>query len=181
LPEKKLGALKRRIAPSTPLSLDLDREGSSGKLRLDFKLCFDMNAGAAIQEKTGLLLTDVGIWAHIGEPKAMGAIFWAALLANHPDYNSDEGLEVARSYIQESNAGEIVDALWAAYLAFLPAEKREFVLRLKADLEDKEKREKEPPLEQAPAETPAAASSGGSSSGPSPATISASASTSSAS
>jgi hypothetical protein len=173
--EGKTTALRRRIAPSFPLELLLENDGSGGKTRLEFRLCFDMNAAAAIQEKAGLLLTDVGIWKHVGEPIALGVMFWASLFANHPEYRSDEGLEIARSYLQENNAAQIVDVMWEAYLAFVPKEKREMLVERRKRAERGEKTED--PL----ASKPAAPASGGSSSGPSPDTTSESAQTNSAS
>lgn len=188
MPERNL-ALRRRIAPSTLLKLILTEP--EGNIEIDLKLAFNMNAGAAVQEKTlaphrpdGLLLTDVGIWNHIGEPKVLRAMLWAAALAHQPEYDTgdDEGLLTIGSYIQESNSDEIVEAIWKAYLTFLPPAKRELLLTIKAEAEARAKRGEtnrplvgtEPPENETIPLT-------GSSSGPSADTTSISASTSSAS
>jgi len=171
--------IKRRIAPSVPLTLMLESDGTSGLTKLDFRLCFDMNAAAAIQEQTRLLLTDTLIWKHIAEPIVLGAMFWAALLANHPEYRSVDGLEIARSYVQENNAQEIIEALWKAYLDFVPQDKRELLIKKRAEEDERKKllaagEETENPSNQTTASEPPATleSSTGSSSGVSPDTIS---------
>lgn len=135
-------ALRRRIAPSTPLTLELE-DDSGGKFVKTFRLCFDFNAGAEILDRTGLSLLNGSIWQHIDKPTVFSVMFYAAILANHPEYRTvdekgeptDEGLEVIRSYMQEANAEPITEALWKAYLAFLPKEKRELMekLRMKAE------------------------------------------------
>jgi hypothetical protein len=189
MPDKKTAALRRRIAPATPLRLDL-QEYDGSILHIDLNLAFDMNAGAAVQEKTrnavrpnGLLLTERKLWLHIGEPEVIGAMLWAATLAHHPEYDVDEGLIVVRSYIQESNADQITDALWKAYLAYLPKEKRELYERLKAEAEEAALRgdETNGPLDETKSPANETKLSPGSSSGPLPGTTSVSSSASSAS
>ena len=175
-------ALRRRIAPFTPLKLVLQEP--DGNVDLELKLAFNMNAATAVQEQTSYLLTDVQIWGHIGEPKLLRAMFWAASLAHQPEYDTgdDEGLLTIGSYVDENNSEAVVEALWTAYLAYLPAAKRASLLKAKKDLEDRAKRgETNRPL--VGTEPPASETiqSTGSSSGPSADTTSISASTSSAS
>lgn len=187
----KNGALRRRVAPSVPLTLELE-DDAGGKFTRSFRLAFDMNAAAEIEERTGLSLLDAGIWQHINEPVAFSVMFYAALLANHPEYRtvddegeaSDEGLEVIRSYMQESNAEPITEALWKAYLIYLPREKRELMekLRAKAEAQRSDGGAEADPFgpPAATAAVTAATGPAGSSSGASPATTSGSAMTSSA-
>ena len=164
-------------------------EPGSGHYKLELKLAFDMNAAAAIQEKTaeprtdfrGYLLTDFYIWSRIGEPKLLKAMFWAALLAHQPEYDSAEGFDTAGTFIQENNAQQIVDALETAYYAFLPKDKAEKIQKIKAEVEAKAKgegAETESPLDQTKAPTPAETT--GLMTGPSLVTTSVSTSTSSA-
>jgi hypothetical protein len=137
-------ALRRRIAPSTPLTLELE-DDIGGKITKTFRLCFDFNAAAEIKERTDLSLLNGSIWQHIDNPTVFSVMFYAAILANHPEYRTvddegaptDEGLEVIRSYMQESNADVITEALWKAYLAYLPKEKRDLMERLRAKAEAK--------------------------------------------
>ncbi|HEY0701272.1 MAG TPA: hypothetical protein VGD60_00750 [Candidatus Acidoferrales bacterium] len=182
LPDKKTAALRRRIAPSTPLTLELEQEYGP-IIKVELKLAFDMTAAAALQEKTQLLLTDYSIWKHIGEPKLLATMLWAACLSHHPELDVDEGPGVIGSYIQENNADQVTEALWQAYLAYLPKAKREKFAQLKAEAEEKAKRgdETESPLDET--KTPASGTipSAGSISGPLPDTTSASVSASSAS
>jgi hypothetical protein len=208
--QKKETPLRRRIAPSVPLALELiDSDGS--KFVKTFKLSFDMNAAAEIQlrtertvryavtegpregetveEQRGLLLSDLSIMSHIGEPVFLSIAFWAAILAHHPEYHSEEGLEVIRSYMQESNMEPIGEAVWQAYLAWLPPAKKEWILKYRAEEEEKRARrlrgekveDDEPDPSMPEREASPASLSDGSSSGPSPVTTSASAKANSAS
>lgn len=185
MPERNL-ALRRHVVPFTPVTIRTEQIGG-GFEALDLKLAFDMNAAAALQEKTiakhrpdGLSLTDLRVWNHVGEPLVFRAMLWAATLVHQPEYNTgdDQGLLTIGSFIQENNSQEIIEALWKAYLAFLPAKKRDILAKFK---EEAERGETNRPLDvtkTAPNET---IPSVGSSSGPSPDTISASASANSAS
>jgi hypothetical protein len=171
-------ALRRRIAPFTPITLELDEPG--GKVKVELKLAFNMNAGVAVQEKTraphrpdGLMLTSIGfdgVWAHIREPIVQRAMLWAASLAHHPEYDTatDEGLETIGTYLQENNSDEVAETLWSAYMAYLSPAKRAFMQKIR-DSEEKARGDK-PKNEQPPAENMPAnpSESTGSNSGPSP-------------
>lgn len=174
-------ALKRRIAPSTPLTLEFMEEGNI-KTALKFKLAFDFNAAAAIQEKTDLNLLDFSIWKNANDPNVMRVMFWAATHAHHPEYRSDEALEVLGSYMDESNSGQIYEALWAAYLAYLPKQKREYLERLRKTTDEvtEEMRQQGETNPMKLGQEIIRRMSLGSTSGPSPDTTSASATASSA-
>jgi hypothetical protein len=139
MPDKRSAAIRRRIAPFTPLVLMLEEQGGAF-YRVELKLAFDMNAGAAIQERTadpkmnfrGYMLTHFRTWANISEPMLLKAMFWGAVLAHHPEYNSDEGFDTVGTFIQENNSEEILEAIEKAYLAYLPKERAEELLKLKA-------------------------------------------------
>ncbi len=123
-------ALKKRIAPSVLLKLDLNDDLGS-KFTRTFRLSFDANAAAEIEERTGLSMLSGEAWQKPSF-KVMSIMFWAAVLANHPEYDtedekgnrSDEGLRVIRSYMDVGNALEISDALEKAYMLSLPPDRR---------------------------------------------------------
>ena len=134
-------ALKRRIAPSVPLKLQLDDDGGTNFVR-EFRLSFDFNAAALIEEKTGLNLLTAEVWTSGLSSRSLSVMFWAAVLANHPEYAfpdehgepTDEGLEIIRSYMDVGNTDAIHGALWDAYFISLPKEKREALEKAKAEL-----------------------------------------------
>jgi hypothetical protein len=168
---EKVTALKRRIAPSFPLTLELVDDGGA-KFTQTFRLTFNMNVGANVQEKTGLRITDFSIWTHLADPAVIRAMLWAAILPLHPEFDtvdaqgepSDEGLEVIGSYIDDSSADPVFDALWGAYLLYLSPMNRVAAEKWRAAMEAKakDKREgpEEVPLAPAPATMPASPSTG---------------------
>ncbi|HLZ07507.1 MAG TPA: hypothetical protein VKT80_02895 [Chloroflexota bacterium] len=166
---EKTIALKRRIGQSHSLRLELEDE-VGGKFVRNFRLCFDFNAITLIEERTHLSLLTGEIWKN-ASAKTLSIMLWAAVLAHSPEYDSDEGLAVIRSYMYAGNATEIADALFEAFLISLPKDQQE---RIRA----KRKEEDSLPLAPAPATEPASSTS--SSSGVSPDTTLASAATNSA-
>jgi hypothetical protein len=186
----KSSAIRRRVLPFTPLELMLQEPGG-GHYKLELNLAFDMNAAAAIQEKTadpragveifackecgtlnelrpfrGFMLTNFATFAHISEPRLLRVMLWAAMLAHQPEYDSDEGLRTVGTFIQESNAEQIVEAIQNAYFAFLPAHKVDAIKKLIAEKESKGAgAETKSPLEEMKAANP---ETNGSSSGPLP-------------
>jgi hypothetical protein len=193
----KNSALRRRVLPFTPLDLMLEEQGGAF-FRVELKLAFDMNAGAAIQERTanpksefrGYRITDfIETWSNIAEPQLLKAMLWGSVLAHQPEYNCDEGFETVGTFIQENNAQEIIDAIEAAYFKYLPKNRVDDILKLKAELEAKAKGEPGRPLakmtpgvpENGGTAAPISWDSAGSNSGPSPVTTLESASANSAS
>jgi hypothetical protein len=177
-------ALKRRIAPSVPLTLELDDDNGSKMVR-NFRLSFDANAAAEVEERTGFNMLRGEIWEKLSF-KGLSVMFWASVLANHPEYDTedqhgnrtDDGLRVIRSYMGIGNTAQISEVVEKAFLASLPKHKREAI---EAERIRREK-EKAPFVAAAAGgtETPPAAAQPGSNSGPSPDTTSASPSESSA-
>jgi hypothetical protein len=176
-------ALRRRIAPGVPLLLSLE-DANGSKFKRSFTLAFDFNAVAAVEEVTGYSLLKGEAWAH-NTAAVISTMFWAAVLAHHPEYDTwddrnlrrtPEGLEVLRSYMDDKNVDEISEALWKAYLDYLSPAKRDILVAARA------RAEKAIPTLPSPETTQAAVTeSGGLSSGPSADTTSASAMTKSAS
>lgn len=161
--------MRKRIAPSLPLRLDLE-DADGTKFVRSFRLSFTLNTLARIQEKTGLKVLGVGIWAELS-PKLVGAMLWAALLVTSPEYDTrdedgestDEGLETIQSYIDGTNIDRVTETLWDAYLLSLPKDKADILRKARAGGTG----------EAVPNEpTPATGESTGSSSGPSPDTTS---------
>jgi hypothetical protein len=167
-------ALRRRIAPSVPLTLQLKDDGGASFTR-EFRLSFDFNVCATIEEKTGVNVLDASDFLpKLTSPKVISTAFWAALLPHHADYDSDEGLIVIRSYMGEDNLKQISDALWEAYLLYCPEKKREALKKLA----EQGAKEQENPTPLTPTNEPNP--SPGSSSGPLPQATSDSATNSSA-
>jgi hypothetical protein len=171
-------ALKKRIAPSVALKLEL-ADDSGATFTREFRLSFDFNAAALIEEKTGLNLLTAEVWTKGLSSRSLSIMFWAAVLANHQEYAAtngrgeltEEGLEIIRSYMDVGNIDVIHEHLWNAYFISLPKEKREALEKARAELTAAAKAGQKPsPLAAAPETAPLH----GSSSGPSQDTISAS-------
>jgi hypothetical protein len=189
---REITALKKRIVPALPITIEVKDEGGQ-PYKLEFHLSYDFNAAAALQEKTvskqypmGIKLPELSAWSHVTEPIFISALFWAGIIVRHPEYNSDEGLEVIRSYMDENNKDVITKACWDAYLLNVTKEKREFMQQIerKAEAEIKAKaglKPADPPSPAAIEPTPAESNLTGSTSGPSPDTTSDLAKTNSAS
>jgi hypothetical protein len=177
MPEKKSAALRKRVSPFTMLKLELAEPGNS-QIVIELKLAFDMNAGARIEEQTGLLLTNIDTWKHLRKPSVLRAMLWAASIAHQPEYVAEGGLEVIGSYIDENNADQIADALWCAYMNYLPPARAKFLDEQYQNA--KKGAETERPLDETKPAKAETKEQPGSSSGPSPDTTSVSASTSSA-
>lgn len=118
-------ALRPRIAPSVPLTLTLEDE-ISGSFTRKFRLSFDAEAIARVESLTGVSFLNGDIWRQPSVPH-LGVLFWAAVLANHPEYDSCEGLAVIVSYMDAGNMPEITLALFEAFIVMLPTEKQEII------------------------------------------------------
>ena len=110
--------LKKRIAPSVPVSLELS-DGEGTNVSLGLRLSYDFNAVTRIEEKTGLNLLNLASWNNLNAT-ALGVMFWAGLIARQPEYAGDEGLEVARSYIDLGNQAYIQEQIVNAWTACIP-------------------------------------------------------------
>lgn len=173
---KHVTPIQRRLAPCVLVALEFE-DGQ----KLEYKLAFDMNVLALIVEKTDLNLLDTReMWVKL-DARVLGAMFWAAATVHQPELANDEGLVAMRSLLVGDNVDRAADALWDAYLLFLPPRQREAMRKMR----EKKAEEQNPPQPDVPTETAAPADSTPSAnscaSGPSPATISASATASSAS
>lgn len=122
--------LEIRIAPTYGFMIECDQFGG-GKFKKGFRLCLDMAAFIRIKEKTGLeLWDDLGQWAGLQSSQALVATFWAATLRHHPEYSDDKGFDAIASYIDPSNANEIVVSLLEALSLVVKKESSEKVRRM---------------------------------------------------
>jgi hypothetical protein len=122
---KQSSELRRRIAPSVPLTLEL-ADDSGEKFSRSFLLAFDFNAMTLVLEQTGYSMLTGEIWNHVNE-KTLSIMLHAAVLLRHPEYGTAEGLEVIRSYMDTNNTEAITNALNDAFLLQLPPERRKNV------------------------------------------------------
>lgn len=146
--------LRRRIAPSVPLTLELEDEGGEKFVR-SFRVSFDVNAMALVQEETGYSMLNGEIWGHIDET-TLSSMFRAALLTHQPEYGGLEGLQVIRSYMDASNAEKITVALNEAFLIQLPKERRDKLREAQKDAKAKGENPTPPATDTAPEKTAAA-------------------------
>jgi hypothetical protein len=183
-------ALQRRLPPSVPLRLELDTDSGMKDIR-EFKLSFTVNAAAVIKEKTRIadpssgkiidpgvsLLNFIEAWSQISDPRLLRLMFWAAVLAHHPEYDTkdedgkpnNEGLETIGSLVDETVSDQIGEALWQAYLKSLSKDKRDAVIKVRKMAEDQAKSGNPPvPSSVSPDATTATMTTTGSNSGPSP-------------
>lgn len=124
--------LKFRIMKWTPLRLELEQERDDEKLVRNFKLAFDFNAQSIVEARTGLSMLERKIW-DIPSPINLSVMFHAGLLMHHPEYASDEGLRVVRSYMDAGNFEQINDAINEAFVSSLSPAKQEKVRKAKAE------------------------------------------------
>jgi hypothetical protein len=109
--------LKLRLTPNYPFTLEV--EGDAGREMLSFRLCYDFNALALIEEKTGWSLLTGAIFNHLTAGITL-TMFWAGVLAYHPEYATDAGRQVLGSMITHRNAAVVSDAVSEAFIKSLP-------------------------------------------------------------
>jgi hypothetical protein len=123
--------LRRRIAPSVPLRLNV-MDDSGDELQRTFNLSLDFNAACYVQEKIGKSLLDGKTWEDTS-PITISTMLYAAILAKHPEYDTrdektgeptTEGIEVIRSLMDAGNAKQIQNALFDAFVATLPPDRQ---------------------------------------------------------
>jgi hypothetical protein len=162
---KERTILRRRIAPSTPLSLELV-DDSGDKFTKNFRLSLDYNAASYIELKSGFGFLDGEIWGQLNAT-TISIMLYAAVLANHPEYwtvdrndqATDEGLEVIRSYMDMENTEQITKALNDAYVSSLPPDKKERALKAQAEAEARAENPTKPAA--TPSPMPIATAAGG--------------------
>lgn len=185
MPDKR-PALRRRIAPSVPLEISFSDE--NGNFKKTYRLAFNLNVLAEISEKTGRSALDVSVWAKL-DARVIRAMLWAALLPFQPEFDTrdaktgertNDGLETVGSWLAGENQDRSVDALWDAYLAYLPANEAEAMREslkkaneaLRSEALTKSPTEDDASGGEVPLDQKAKSPTDGSSSGPLPATTS---------
>lgn len=132
MPAKK-SALHELISPAHPFIIQL-RDGT----KIELLLSFDFNAAAEIQQKIGLNITEgQAFWEHYWEPSWIRAMLWACLLARQPEYAGEEGLRVVGSYIYDENLLDVQEAIFQAYLLYLPEQTRNNILKAREEAKAK--------------------------------------------
>ena len=63
----------------------------------------------------------------------LSAMLWSAAIPSNPEYDSDEGLQAIRSYLDKESGSKAYDALWEAYMLFLPKRDADVLRELKAN------------------------------------------------
>jgi hypothetical protein len=74
-----------------------------GKFEHSFKLCFDFNALALIEKHLGVNLLVQFSQIFSISASSVSVFLWAAIQAQHPEYEGEEGLAVVRSYLNIAN------------------------------------------------------------------------------
>lgn len=105
-----------------------DADGSA--FEVNFRLSYDFNAMALVEEKTGLSMMSGTIFANATARKTQ-VLLWAGIVANNPDYAGDEGLEVIGTYLSLDNAAKALDAIMEAFFMSLPKQRAEELKKLK--------------------------------------------------
>jgi len=144
--------MRRRISPSVPFTLTFEDE--QGKASFSFKLAYNFNSLALVEEKLGVsMLTDIGEIIDAPTVQNVSVLLWAAVQENHADdYAGEDGLETIRMNLTIAQTKDALNACSRAYVKQLPAEQQERIARIVAA---KEEGSEAPPLSQSPAETPA--------------------------
>ena len=141
--------LRRRISPSTPFTLTFEDE--QGKASLSYKLAYNWNSLALIEEKLHVsMITDIGQVFENPNVTNVSVLLWAAIQENHAEegYDGDAGLELIRQNLTISCAKEALAACSDAYVKQLPPEQQERVKKLVAAAAAGEQVEQTDPLAQ---------------------------------
>ena len=122
---------RRRVSPSIPFILNVEDE--TGKFSQSFRLCYDLNKLALVEQELGKsALLDIGELFDNPSVTSVSVLLWAAVQEYNPEYAGKDGLEEIRYNLTIGTAKEAMDACREAFLKQLPAEQ---VARLKAIIE----------------------------------------------
>ena len=155
MPDKR-PILKRRLAPSVPLTLDVKDENDAVIGKLELRVGFDFNVLARIEDtyneilrrkkRPGEIVTPeerlhtlgLEMWTRLNAG-ILNVMLWSACVPYNPEYLSDvwtddgpDGLVVLCSYLDKTEAEKATEALWQAYMLYLPKDQREIMKKLKA-------------------------------------------------
>jgi hypothetical protein len=115
-------AIKKRIAPSVPL--DLEIEGADGSIiSYKWKVRINYNVLADAQEVSKHnFMGGNGILDWVDDPSRIRALLWAALLPEQPELR-EEMLTIGE-YLDGSNRSQVLEALFNAFSLYLHKDKR---------------------------------------------------------
>lgn len=117
--------LRRRVTPHFPFTLEIE-EADGSKTLVSFRLAFGLNALTQFEEVTGLsFLTDLTPIFDTPNVKTITALFWVALIENHPEYDSFDGLQAVRSMIDFGSLKKVLVACIDAFILNTPKEQQE--------------------------------------------------------
>lgn len=117
-------ALRRRVAPFVSVLIEYqDENGAFSEL---YRLSFNLNVLAEISLQTGLTALTFDIWIRMSA-SVLRAMFWAALVPHQRQFASADGMEIAGSMLNGESQEKIIEALWQAYLLYLPKEQAELM------------------------------------------------------
>jgi hypothetical protein len=161
---------RRKIAPSVPLLIEFTDE--TGTFSKTFRVAFDLNVLARVSEATGIQALTFELWTKMNA-LVLRAMLWSALIPYQPYFSKPGRLDDVGAMLDGDNQERAIEALWEAYLLYLPKDQREGLKRAREEA----MREDGVPLVPTPATPaqPTPAQPAGSSSGPSADTISESA------
>lgn len=94
-------------------------ETAEGSANLSFRLLFDFNALALVEELTGYSLMTGAIFSHLNVTIS-SILFWAAIQAHNPEYSGPVGLEAVRSMLNLKNSSDAQAAVQEAFIQSLP-------------------------------------------------------------
>lgn len=111
--------IENRMLKGVPFILNVETE--AGEEQLSFRLVFDFNALALVEEKTGYSLLSGTIFNHL-DVRVSTVLFWAAVQQRQPEYAGDEGLKVVGTLLSLKNINDAQLAVQEAFLQALPEE-----------------------------------------------------------
>ena len=113
--------LRRRITPSVPFILTYEDE--SGKYSDSFRIAYDWNTLALVEEQLGKnMLLDIGVVLDNPSIRNVSVLLWAGVQIYQPEYAGEEGLEVLRCNLTIATAKEAKEACTSAFVQQLPPE-----------------------------------------------------------
>ena len=117
--------LRRRITPSVPFHLKVE-DADGGSFTLSFKVSYDFNAMALVEEVTGMSMITGDVFDN-PSCSNISALLWAGIQENHPDYAGQKGLQAIRSCLNIATATEALKAINEAFLLALPKEQADLI------------------------------------------------------
>lgn len=110
-------SVRKFIGKGVPFALTVQTE--EGETQLSFRLLFDFNALALVEETTGYSLLTGAIFKHLNA-SISSVLFWAAVQAHSPEYAGPDGLEAIRSMLNLRNYDLAQQAVQEAFIQSLP-------------------------------------------------------------